>query len=173
MQKALESGGLDQLGWTLPPMPFHITSTIINGKSTVSNKKSIEEFKIGVEEKIEMRCIIIVEDLFIVGLCSPKLVSISGKIPHMALWINGAKPKDLNTILEYILYKIKPTMLYGEEKLRTYYAIINKSILKDDIVGEVKINLEPYKARRVWYCFIKDSVKLGFESFIKNMKDDA
>ena len=63
-------------------------------------------------------------------------------------------------------------MSYGEEKLRTYYAIINKSILKDDIVGEVKINIDPYKAKRVWYCFIKDSVKLGFESFIKKLKDD-
>ena len=94
MQKALEVGGLDQLGWTLPPMPFHITSTIINGKSTISNKKSIEEFKIGIEEKIDLRCIIIVEDLFVVALCNPKLVEVSTKIPYMALWVNGAKPKD-------------------------------------------------------------------------------
>lgn len=154
-------------------MPFHITSTIINGKATTSNKKAIEEFKIGVEEKIDLKCVIIVEDLFAAALCSPKLVDINCRIPHMPLWVNGMKPKDMTAILEHLLYKINPTISLGEEKLRAYYAILSKSKLKDDVVGEISVTFDKFSMRRVWYCFIKDSVKLKFESFIKKLGEES
>ena len=169
MLKALSGGNLEELGWTLPPRPLHITTTLLNGKATMKNKKSIDESKTRVEEKISIRCIIVVEDLFVATLCTPKLAEVNSKIPYMALWMNGAKPKDCTKILEYLLYQVKPSMKYAEEKLRTYYAILNKATLKDDVVGEIKINFDKYKTRKVWYCFIKDAEKLGFETFIKNL----
>ena len=172
MKSALEVDGLEQLGWTIPSMPYHITSHLINGKATVKNRKAIEEFKIGIEEQIPIKCIIIVENLFIATLCNPKLIDVSAKIPYMALWMNGAKPKDCTKILEYLLYQVKPSIKHGEEKLRTYYSIQNKAILKDDVVGEIDIHFDVYKSRRVWYCFIKDNVKLGFESFVKKIGDE-
>lgn len=171
MQNSLQENTMDEHGWSRPQMPYHITSNLINGKGTVKNKKAIEEFKIGLVEKIDIKCILIVEDLFVVALCTPKFVEVNAKIPYMALWMNDAKPKDCTKILEYLLYQIKPSMKYGEEKLRTYYAILSKATLKDDIVGEIKINFDKYKARKVWYCFLKDSEKLGFETFVKAIGD--
>lgn len=171
MKNALENGVLEDYGWKLPSKPYHITSCLINGKATISNKKAMEEFKIGIEEKIDINCILIVEDMFVVTLCKPKLVDINSKIPYMALWLNGAKPKDCNKVLEHILYQIKPSIKHGEERLRAYYAIIEKSKLKDDVVGEIDINFDKYK-KKVWYCFIKDNSKLSFETFIKKLGDE-
>lgn len=62
-------------------------------------------------------------------------------------------------------------MNYGEEKLRTYYAICDKSIFKDDVVGEITVNFDVYKNKRVWYMFVKDSIKVDFVSFIKKLSD--
>lgn len=90
----------------------------------------------------------------------------------MPLWINGVKPKDMTAVLEHLLYKINPKISQGEEKLRAYYAIQSKSKLKDDVVGEVSVTFEKLSTRRVWYCFIKDSVKLKFESFIKKIGEE-
>lgn len=171
LKGALETGTMEEQGWSLPSGPLHITSVLINGKATVKNRKALEEFKIGMEEKIDVKCFVIVEDLFVATLCSPKLVDVNSKIPHMALWMKDSKPKDCTKILEYLLYQIKPSMKHGEEKLRTYYSILNKATFKDDVVGEVKIVFDKYKNRKVWYCFIKDNIKLSFETFCKMLNN--
>ena len=149
LKNALDSGSMEALGWELPSMPYHITTTLMNGKSTVKNKKAIEAFKIDLEEKLEVKCIIIVEDLFIATPISPKLIECDSKIPYMALWMNSAKPKDCKTVLEYLLYKVKESMRHGEEKLRSYYSIQNKATFKDDVVGEIKMVFDVYKDRKV------------------------
>eukprot|EP00343_Euplotes_focardii_P005159 CAMPEP_0205810730 /NCGR_PEP_ID=MMETSP0205-20121125/14892_1 /ASSEMBLY_ACC=CAM_ASM_000278 /TAXON_ID=36767 /ORGANISM="Euplotes focardii, Strain TN1" /LENGTH=162 /DNA_ID=CAMNT_0053089117 /DNA_START=54 /DNA_END=539 /DNA_ORIENTATION=- len=151
MRSALDAGVLETLNWKIPSMPYHITSSLVNGKATTKTKKAIEEFKIGIEEKMNINCIVIVEDLFVVSLNQPKLLDITAKIPYMALWMNGAKPKDCSKILEYLIYKIKPSMTHGEERLRVYHSIIGKSTLKDDVIGEIQINFDKYGKRKVWY----------------------
>jgi hypothetical protein len=170
MGSALESGVMADYGWGLPSMPYHITSSLINGKATTKTKKSIEEFKIGIEEKMDINCILIVENLFVVTLLKPKFVEVDAHIPYMGLWMNGAKPKDVAKFLDFLLYTIKPSIKHGEERLRSYYSIMDKSKLKDDVVGEIKVIFDKYKTRKVWFCFIKDSEKIGFESFIKPLE---
>jgi hypothetical protein len=172
MRDALENGVLEEYGWSLPSKPYHITSFLINGKATTKNKKAMEEFKIGIEEKLDINCIIVVEDMFVATLVKPRLVDVNAKIPYMALWLNGSKPKDCNNVLEHILYQIKPSIKHGEERLRAYYAIIEKSKLKNDVVGEIDINFDKYKKKKIWYCFIKDSNKIAFETFIKKIGDE-
>jgi hypothetical protein len=149
LKNALDSGSMESLGWELPSMPYHITTTLMNGKSTVKNKKAIEQFKIDLEEKLEIKCIIIVEDLFIATPITPKLIECDSKIPYMALWVNSSKPKDCKVILEHLLYKVKESMKHGEEKLRSYYSIQNKATFKDDVVGEIKMVFDVYKDRKV------------------------
>jgi len=172
MKSALENDAMEEYDWRPPTMPYHITSNLINGKVTMKTKKAIEEFKIGIGEKLDINCIVIVENLFVVSLHRPKFLEISAKIPYMSLWMNGAKPKDCTKILEHLLYQVKPSIKHGEERLRVYYSIMGKSILKDDVIGEIQLNFDKYGKRKVWYCFIKDSVKISFESFIKKLGEE-
>jgi len=169
MIAAFETGTMEELGWNTPMMPYHITTSLINGKATVKSRKAIEQFKIGIEEKLDLKSIIIVEDLFIATAMTPKLVESSSKIPYMAIWMNNSKPKDCTKVLEHLLYKIKESMKHGEEKLRSYYSIQNKAMFKDDVVGNISMVFDTYREREVWYCFIKDSEKINFESFIKKI----
>jgi len=151
MKSAMEGNVMEEYKWSRPNMPYHITSSLINGKATMTTKKAIEEFKIGIEEKMEINSIIIVENLFVATLMKPKLLEVSAKIPYMSLWTSGAKPKDFSKILEYLLYQRKPSMTHGEERLRVYYSIIGKSTLKDDVTGEISMNFDKYGKRKVWY----------------------
>jgi hypothetical protein len=171
LARGAEENALESLGWAPSSAPLHITTALINGKATTKTKKSLEEFKLGVVENLNLNCLIIVEDMFIASLCKPKLIQANTKIPYLALWMNNSKAKDCSNVLEHILYKIKPAMNYGEEKLRTYYAICDKSVFKDDVFGEITINFDTYKNKKVWYVFIKDAVKVDFVSFIKNLED--
>ena len=168
MCNLVSEGELENAGWTAPD-PLHITSSLINGKASTKNKKSLEEFKIGIEENINVNFIIIAEGLFITALVKPKLIDVNAKIPYMALRYNNCKPKDCTNIIEFLLYTRKPTMSHGEEKLRTYYAISEKSKLKDDVFGEIKLNYDVYKNIKVWFINIKQGVKVDFESFIKKL----
>ena len=172
LNSVLSSNAMEEYKWNRPTKPLHITSTLINGKATTRTKRAIEEFKIGIEEKIDVNCILVVEGLFIVALMKPKLVHTDAKIPHMALWMNGSKPKDATKILEYLIYQVKPSLKHAEERLRSYYAIIGKSLLKDDVIGQISMNFDKYGKKKVWYCFIKDNVRVGMETFIKKIGEE-
>jgi len=84
--------------WQRPNPPYHITSLFVNRKKENMDKDEFKYFKEEVDEEIEIKGIVIVENFLICAIMFPTSIPIENKIPHMTLQIiqNFYKSKNYN-----------------------------------------------------------------------------
>jgi hypothetical protein len=115
---------LKDIDWIRPNPPYHITSLFVNRKKENMEKEEFKKFKEGIQEKIPIRAVVVVEDYLIVAVWAPTSIPVENKVPHMTLLLSQGKAFESNQILEDILIKNHPKKGPSNKDLdyfRTFY----------------------------------------------------
>ena len=114
--------------WQRPNPPYHITSLFVNRKKENMDKDEFKCFKEEVDEEIEIKGIVIVENFLICAIMFPTSIPIENKIPHMTLLLKDGKALDSNMVLERLIFtKNSGTRNLAGEIIQNFYKSKNYS----------------------------------------------
>jgi len=110
----------EEFKWRRPNPPYHLTSLFITKKGNVG-KPEYDEFEEGVNEKVMIKGVVIVDDFLATAFWFPQKLLVENKCPHITMLLKKGKAFDSNMVLEYLFKENHADNVPDQAKLKEYF----------------------------------------------------